>query len=599
MKGELVDCLWQYDIKMQKWNFSSSLLERLGYSDWSEQPVDGLFAFSYKKDIEDQISIYASQISPSSFSRAAMCRRSDGDLAMYVFRGFKDPENNVVEGDIIPIQDHLESLNEIEDAHLRMQLISEGFQTGIWDWNIITGHEWWSDQFYRLLGYEPGEIEPTFQVFMEDLLHPDEKEMIEQAISDHLSHKKKYRREIRLKTKSGQYRWFETSGKAAFKDGVAERMCGAIIDIHQRKTAEIEVAVHEYLLRESGKLVKVGAWEIYLDGMKLIWSQGVYDIHEVDENFTPDVATAINFYLPDDIPVLTDALNQLIEEGIPFDMELQIVTARKNQIWVRAAAEAVRNDEGKIERVRGVFQNIDEVKRKELELKKSMDVITDQNQRLLNFAHIVSHNLRSHTGNLELMLNMLDTTNDLHERETYLDQIKKVSQNLSETIQNLNEIVAIQTSVEKQITRVSLDEIANSTLRIFNNDIERLNADIQIDFSAWNEIDFVKSYMDSIFLNLISNAIKYRSKDRRLQIKIFTETDENIHRLIFSDNGLGIDLERYANKIFGMYKTFHRNKDARGIGLFLTKNQVESMGGSITLNSEIDKGSTFVIEFTE
>ena len=105
--------------------------------------------------------------------------------------------------------------------------------------------------------------------------------------------------------------------------------------------------------------------------------------------------------------------------------------------------------------------------------------------------------------------------------------------------------------------------------------------------------------MDSIILNLVSNAVKYKSPDRPPLITINAMKSKKGILLSISDNGLGIDLDKYGDKIFGMYKTFHNREDAKGFGLYLIKNQIEAMGGSITVQSEVDKGTTFNVYFNE
>ena len=105
--------------------------------------------------------------------------------------------------------------------------------------------------------------------------------------------------------------------------------------------------------------------------------------------------------------------------------------------------------------------------------------------------------------------------------------------------------------------------------------------------------------MDSILLNLFTNAIKYQDQTRQLKLKISAKREDGYVVLNFKDNGLGIDMERHKDKIFGMYKTFHKHKDAKGIGLFITKNQVEAMEGKISLQSKVGKGSTFTVHLKE
>ena len=116
-----------------------------------------------------------------------------------------------------------------------------------------------------------------------------------------------------------------------------------------------------------------------------------------------------------------------------------------------------------------------------------------------------------------------------------------------------------------------------------------------IDVDKDLELKVIPAYWESVLLNLTSNALKYRSPERKARIRISNEREGNYQVLSVQDNGLGIDLTRYGDKIFGMYKTFHQNEDARGIGLFITKNQIEAMGGKIESQSEVGLGSQFKV----
>jgi signal transduction histidine kinase len=112
------------------------------------------------------------------------------------------------------------------------------------------------------------------------------------------------------------------------------------------------------------------------------------------------------------------------------------------------------------------------------------------------------------------------------------------------------------------------------------------------------EIEYNPAYIESILFNFLSNAIKYGKPGRKTVINIDC-SDHNGHLVLqIADNGLGMDLQKIGEDLFGMYKTFHRNSDAKGIGLFITKNQVEAMGGKIEVESEVDKGTTFKIYLT-
>ncbi|MEI8075902.1 MAG: ATP-binding protein, partial [Bacteroidota bacterium] len=135
------------------------------------------------------------------------------------------------------------------------------------------------------------------------------------------------------------------------------------------------------------------------------------------------------------------------------------------------------------------------------------------------------------------------------------------------------------------------------TISVLNEEISAKNAIVENLVPQNISINYNPAYLESILLNFLTNAIKYASPERQPSIQFKTNTKQHSTELSISDNGLGIDLEKYHDKIFGMYKTFHGNKDARGIGLFISKNQVDAMGGTIKVSSELNKGTTFTITF--
>ena len=351
------------------------------------------------------------------------------------------------------------------------------------------------------------------------------------------------------------------------------------------------------LLSQLEDLAGVGIWEISLDSSALYWSEGVYKIHELDpQTFTPTVEEAIRFYTTDSIPIITELVNTLINKGVEYDAELQLVTAKGRKIWVRVIGKAFYNEQGQISKVSGLFQDINKMKLRELAYQIHKKKVEAQNLRLQQFAHIVSHNLRSYTGNLDLMIRVLGGTTDEEERDTYWEQIKRVSASLNETIANLSEVVRVESEGRKsQLIRVkdAIDKVF-LTLRL---KLEEANAVVHVEMGGWEEIDFEPAYFDSILLNLLSNSIKYRDPERQLHIHVTTSVKAGKKQLTVKDNGRGIDLDRYGASLFGLYRTFHGNKDARGIGLFITKSQVESMGGKIWVESAPNVGASFHIEF--
>jgi signal transduction histidine kinase len=116
-------------------------------------------------------------------------------------------------------------------------------------------------------------------------------------------------------------------------------------------------------------------------------------------------------------------------------------------------------------------------------------------------------------------------------------------------------------------------------------------------FTAIDQMITLKSYIYSIFFNLISNSIKYRQDDQPPIIEITALNEKNKIELIFKDNGLGMNLQRNGDEVFGLYKRFHHHIEGKGIGLYMVKAQVETLGGKITVDSGINNGTTFKISF--
>ena len=257
------------------------------------------------------------------------------------------------------------------------------------------------------------------------------------------------------------------------------------------------------------------------------------------------------------------------------------------------------NSDGSAYGLVGISMDISELKQKEEELKALISVTSLQNEKLLNFAHIVSHNLRSHTANFSMLLKFLTCEKDETEKQRIMEMLTKASDNLLETLDNLNEVVDInsKTGLEKKL--INLTKEVTNTEQNLTAQISEHQAKIINKIDPKVLVKVIPAYLESILINFITNAIKYRSPKRRPTIKLSTVSKDGFTVLSIQDNGLGIDLEKHGGKLFGMYKTFHTSKDARGIGLYISKNQIEAMNGKVSVESEVGTGTTFKIYFNE
>jgi len=278
-----------------------------------------------------------------------------------------------------------------------------------------------------------------------------------------------------------------------------------------------------------------------------------------------------------------------------FSMEKRYIHKNGKIVWVNLLVSNILKVGKSSDYIIGIIEDITEKKRTEEELKQSFELVSDQNKRLLNFSYIVSHNLRSHTSNIEMISTFLETANTQEERDEMIDLLKKVSHSLNETIYNLNEVVSIRNNINLSVEKINIHDYIEKTKTILADQIQKKQAIIYNYVSPSVEIDYNTAYFESIIYNFVSNAIRYSHPDRVPEITLSYNEQEK--SLKISDNGIGIDLEKNGDKLFGMYKTFNNNPDSKGIGLFITKNQIDAMGGRIETESELNKGTTFTIFF--
>ena len=175
--------------------------------------------------------------------------------------------------------------------------------------------------------------------------------------------------------------------------------------------------------------------------------------------------------------------------------------------------------------------------------------------------------------------------------------VKKISKELTNTLANLIDLVEIQNNNNTGKELLNVNEYLSKVFNILLDDIDKNKVEILNTVPNDFTVNIIPAYLESILLNLTSNAIKYSNPERKPIIEYYVVTINNQEVLCVKDNGLGVDLEKHKENIFGLYKTFHSNEDSNGIGLHITKNQIESMGGKIEIESEVNKGSIFKIYF--
>ena len=285
-----------------------------------------------------------------------------------------------------------------------------------------------------------------------------------------------------------------------------------------------------------------------------------------------------------------------------YENEYRIRCKDGSYKWILDKGKIIeRNDKNKPTRIIGTHTDISNLKKKEDQLNKNLEIITSQNKRLYSFTHIVSHNLKTHIGNFKNILEFYDEAKTDVEKGDLILHLNSISESLTNTIVDLDDIITIKSKAQSsQIKeRVYLHNCCTKIIESLSIESESKGVTIHNALRKDEVILSNKSYLDSIFYNIISNAIKYSDPNKNSQIIIQSVHTKDTIKILISDNGIGIDLEKFKGQIFEMYQTFHgtNRQDSRGIGLYITKTQVEALQGVIQIESKLNEGTAFSLTF--
>ncbi len=245
-----------------------------------------------------------------------------------------------------------------------------------------------------------------------------------------------------------------------------------------------------------------------------------------------------------------------------------------------------------------IAKNITHKKRQDDERNLLLANLTKSNKDLKHLSYTASHDLRSPVNNLLSILSLLDVSkiND-GETLTLLELLKSASIRLSQTINDQIDVIIQKDSLNVPLEELNLNDCLQIVLRSINSLVEHSKATIHIDFSGLEKIIFNKTYLESIFLNLVTNSIKYTRPGCTPVISIHSKITNGKKQLIISDNGMGFNMAKVNDRIFGLHQTFHEHSDSKGIGLYLVYNHVTGLNGTITVESAVNEGTTFTISF--
>lgn len=568
----------------------------------------------YTPTLEQGISFYKEGDSRDTITRLVQNGMDKGEpwdveLQIVTFKG-KDlwvraiGEPEIINGQCVRITGTFQDIDRRKKAEIeykkvsdRLMLATDKSRIGIWELDVTNDELLWDSNMFNLYGIQESDFTGGYKAW-ETCVLPEDLERTTKEVQDAIEGKKTLDTSFRITWSNGEIRWIKAEA-TVIRDvkGNALKMIGINQDISELKTTQLQLEKSEESLQGAFENSSVGMALVALDGKFISVNQSLCRSLGYAENELLEL-TFQDITHPDDLQIDLSLLHQVIEgKRRTYQIEKRYFDKNGQIVYVLLTVTAVKNWQGEISHFISQIVDISARIEAEKKLKSILQVTTDQNKSLLNFAHIVSHNLRSHAANLSMISSFLleGELSEVEQKDT-MGMLGRASEGLNETIGHLNEVVQVKLGIEKELSAIPLKKVVNKIITDISALIHENKVVVDIMIPTSFKVQGVPAYIESIILNLITNAIKYRDPDKRASITIEASLEEQYVKLSIKDNGMGIDLDKYGEKLFGMYKTFHGNKDAKGIGLFITKNQIESIGGRIAVESQVGIGTNFTVK---
>lgn len=530
----------------------------------------------------------------------------------------KDGSLVATEVNVRPIQGDgyiaiIRDITERKEAEIRFRESEERYKsiikvsnTGAWEYHADTEFVWCSPEYFYMLGRKQADYDMSGEMNLKqvwtELLHPEDREKAIKSFDDYLINGSvgTYESYFRMLHSNGSWTWIWSRGQTLRdQEGKLTNLTvGTHIDITERKNAEAIIKDQAEVFSAIIENAHESIWLVSPELKVLQFNNTAKE--RIKKNRGIDIYVGANLkdflYLGPET-VFMSTFNKALA-GHYADVESSQLNLQGEIFWLRTRMYPVHDSRKELIGIAILTENITERKAMEAERLKIINEMLQRNRDLEQFAYIVSHNLRAPVANIIGITDyMMSIEMEADEKEEMNNGLKKSVLHLDEVIKDLSTILQMKREISEKKEKVKFSEILNNVQLSIETLINNEQAVFKSDFSAVGEIVTLKSYLHSIFYNLISNSIKYRRPDAAPVIEIGSTVVGNRIEVTYKDNGLGIDLERKGDQVFGLYKRFHTHTEGKGLGLYMVKTQVETLGGTISIKSKINEGTEFKIEF--
>jgi PAS domain S-box-containing protein len=490
--------------------------------------------------------------------------------------------------------------NEIKDSKERYDIVAKATSDTIWDWKLDDNTIVWNKGIQGVFGYKKNEIGETSEWWF-DRIHPEDSLKMSVKLYSFIEQKtEKWQDEYRFQCADGSYKYVLDRGfLVTNKEGKPIRMIGAIQDITKQKEEEQRLRLLETVITQTKDAVMITGIDTAENEIPNILFVNAAFTDMTGYQSKDVIGKSPKMFFGEKSDVLEiEKLKTAINDYRECKIETISYKNEGEEFWINLSMIPVTDKEGEHSHWISIQRDITEEKEKEKEKEQLIKELTQNNKDLKQFSYITSHNLRAPLSNLTGLLNLIaDIPIENLELKEIINGFSKSTHLLNETINDLVKVIIIKDNPSIQKETILIKEIFENVFNQLSFLISLHKPILKIDLDDVTILNVNRSYLESIFLNLLTNSIKYRSTTRQLKVTVTSKIVKNDLILTFKDNGIGIDMERNRDKIFGLYQRFHNHSDSKGLGLYLVKSQVESMNGTINVESKVDVGTTFTIIF--
>ena len=489
---------------------------------------------------------------------------------------------------------------ELSKSNERYDIVAKATSDTIWDWDLKTNGFIWNKGIQGVFGYKKEDVGKNLQWWF-DKIHPEDSLKMSVKLYSFIAEKsEKWQDEYRFCCADGTYKYiFDRGFLVKDENDDIVRMIGAMQDVTKQKEEEQRLKLLETVITQTKDTVVITE----ATGINTEIPNIVY----VNSAFTKMTGYTAKEVIGKPLSIFMNGASieevlKKLEESLKKKEEFsfETINTRKNgeEYWINFIIIPITDKDNQHSHWISIQRDISVEKEREKEREHLISELTQNNKDLKQFSYITSHNLRAPLSNLTGLLNLVeDIPIENDELKEIINGFSKSTNQLNETINDLVNVIIIKDSHSIQKENIIIKDVFENVFNQLSFLISLKKPIIKMDLDEKETINLNKSYIESILLNLMTNSLRYFDPKKQLKIYIASKKIDNETILTFKDNGIGIDLERNKDKVFGLYQRFHDYPDSKGLGLYLVKSQVESMGGKISLESQVGVGTTFTIIF--